>query len=233
MIHFADGAVFWSMHASAIHEYTLPGTVSPGTVAGALAASLRTAIGSVAIVPPRQDNFEELIQSIAKSADRASFARVYEFYAPRVRNYLVRLGMANNVAEELAQETMLTVWRKASYFDASRAGASTWILTIARNLRIDHHRRASGRDAAPDDPSQAQESPAPPDSSLIQAESEERVRQALASLSAEQAEIIKRLYFDEKPHSAIAQSLGLPLGTVKSRARLAIGHLRRLLDDLK
>ena len=99
------------------------------------------------VAAARTRDFNRDIQSIAETADRAAFARLYEHFAPRVTSYLTRLGAPANVAEELVQETMLSVWRKAASFDPSRAGASTWIFTIARNLRIDYLRR----DRAPAD----------------------------------------------------------------------------------
>jgi RNA polymerase sigma-70 factor (ECF subfamily) len=174
-----------------------------------------------------------LIQTIAASGDRSAFTALYEHFAPRVRSYLTRLGAAPNVAEELTQETMLAVWRKAAYFDPERAGASTWIFTIARNLRIDSQRRSKTPLELLPDPSEAPEAPPALDSVMISAERDERIRDAMSQLSKEQAEIVKLCYFQDKPHSEIARVLDLPLGTVKSRVRLALGRLRGLLDDLK
>ena len=178
-------------------------------------------------------DFNRLVLAIAASADRTAFAALYGHFAPRVKTYLTRLSAAPNVAEELAQETMLTVWRKASYFDPERASASTWIFTIARNLRIDHLRRNRSPASFETDPSEAPDEVSQPDSDLIASERLERVSEALVSLSPEQAEIVRLFYFQEKPHSEIASSLGIPLGTVKSRVRLALGRLRTLLDDLQ
>jgi RNA polymerase sigma-70 factor (ECF subfamily) len=173
-----------------------------------------------------------LIIAIARSGDRPAFTALYDHFAPRVKSYLARLGAPPNVAEELTQETMLSVWRKAGYFDPSRAAASTWIFTIARNLRIDHQRRVRNVEILPD-PSEEPDAPPGVDVALMSAERDERIRFALTQLSREQAEIVRLFYFQEKPHSEIARSLDLPLGTVKSRVRLALGRLRMLLDDLK
>ena len=172
---------------------------------------------------------ERLILDIAASADRGAFAQLFQHFAPRVKSYLLRLGASPSAAEELAQETLLTVWRKAAQFDPARAGASTWIFTIARNLRIDALRQE--RPAPP--PDQEPETAPPADLALFAAERESRVRRALMILSPEQAEIVQLSFFSEEPHSAIAHRLGLPLGTVKSRLRLAMGRLRALLEDLK
>ena len=144
---------------------------------------------------------------------------------------MLRLGAEPQQAEELAQETLLTVWRKAGAFDRAKAAPSTWIFTIARNLRIDAARRARRVEPA-DDPSDAADAEPAPDEALVAAQSETRVRQALLSLPTEQAEVVRLSFFSDKPHSEIAEELALPLGTVKSRLRLAMRRLRDLLADL-
>lgn len=169
------------------------------------------------------------IVAIALRGDRAAFAEVFDYFAPRVKSYLMRLGTAPDPAEELAQETLLTVWRKAATFDPSRAAASTWIFTIARNLRIDLARR-EGRSPPADDPSNFVAPPTAPDAALGVAQDEVLIRKAIATLSAEQAQVIRLAFFSDKPHSEIAEDLGLPLGTVKSRLRLAMARLRTLLE---
>ena len=173
-----------------------------------------------------------LILAIARSADRDAFVRLFRHFAPRVKTYLLRLGAAPALAEELAQEVMLTVWRKAGGFDPARGGAATWIFTIARNLRIDglrHERHGDGPAVA----AAAEPPPAPPaaDTLLAAAEQEARVRTMLQRLPAEQLQVIHLAFFEDKPHSAIERELGIPLGTVKSRLRLAMLRLRSLLDD--
>jgi RNA polymerase sigma-70 factor (ECF subfamily) len=172
-----------------------------------------------------------LIQAIAARGDRAAFAALFSHFAPRVKGYLLRLGASAASAEELAQETMLAVWRKAALFDPSRAGASTWIFTIARNLRIDALRRDR---PAPAEGDPSDERPEPQaDAVMLAAEREARVRAALKALPPEQVEIVELSFFSEEPHSAIAERLGLPLGTVKSRLRLAMGRLRAILEDVR
>ena len=169
--------------------------------------------------------------AIAADGDRAAFTQLFGHFAPRVKSYLLRQGASAQAAEELAQETLLTVWRKAALFDPARAGASTWIFTIARNLRIDAIRRDRPPLAA-DDPSDAAPQ-AEADAVVLAAERDLRIRRAMKALPQEQAEIIHLSFFSDEPHSAIAERLGLPLGTVKSRLRLAVGRLRALLEDLK
>lgn len=182
--------------------------------------------------PPSPDEQCQLIQAVATARDRDAFAELFTHFAPRVKSFLMRSGLTDTVAEEVTQETMLTMWRKASYFDPSRAGLSTWIFTIARNQRIDRLRR--GRVQTTDslfDPSDEQDAPLSGEEIAIVTERERQVRKALGALSNEQATIMRLSYFSEKPHAEIARELGIPLGTVKSRIRLALNRLRTLLDS--
>lgn len=175
-----------------------------------------------------------LLADVAGRRDRDAFAALFRHFAPRIKALMIRSGMTPMAAEELAQETMLAVWQKASYFDGSRAGASTWIFTIARNLRIDRFRRdrLSQGFAETVDPSGEPDAPPTGEAITLGLERERRVRSALATLSTEQARIVKLAFFAEKPHSQIASELGIPLGTVKSRIRLAMNRLRSALEDL-
>ncbi len=181
--------------------------------------------------PVSGEAFSEAIVAIAERGDRAAFASLFDHFAPRVKSYMLRLGAAPEAAEELAQETLLIVWRRAAGFDPTRAAASTWIFTIARNLRFDALRKS--RRAAIDQPAFAAEvqpvAPAWPDAALCALQDEDRVDRALDQLPADQARVVRLAYFSDHPHSEIAAELGLPLGTVKSRLRLAMGRLRALL----
>jgi RNA polymerase sigma-70 factor (ECF subfamily) len=180
---------------------------------------------------PAVANFSEMIAGIAARTDRQAFIGLFSHFAPRVKSYMLRLGCSPSQAEELAQETLLTVWRKAATFDPAKAAPSTWIFTIARNLRIDALRRERRPEPAPD-PSEAPDADPAPDAALAASQSEGRVRHAMLILPAEQAEVVRLSFFSDKPHSEIAAELGLPLGTVKSRLRLAMGRLREELGDL-
>lgn len=173
-----------------------------------------------------------LLAAIAARGDREAFARLFAHFAPRVKGYLMRLGLPDARAEELAQETMLTVWRRAEQFDPATDGAAAWIFTIARNLRVDAARRDR---VMPRLELLAEEPPPPPsaDAAIQSAQHTERVRAALARLPDEQAEVVRLSFFDDRPHAEIERALGIPLGTVKSRLRLAMARLRALLDDMK
>lgn len=179
----------------------------------------------------RSVSLDDLVLRIAANRDRDAFGELFRVVVPRVKALLMRLGTSPELAEEIAQETMLMVWRKASYFDMARASASTWIFTIARNLRIDAQRRKANRhEPLPDMTEVASEAPTP-EEEILAASRERRVAFALSALSPEQAEIVRLSFFSDVPHSEIARKLGIPLGTVKSRARLALARLRKLLEE--
>lgn len=173
---------------------------------------------------------EACIASIAQARDRESFIALFTHFAPRLKGYLVRHGADPRHAEELTQETFLTIWRKADQFDPTRATASAWIYTIARNLFFDFVRR----ERHPDDHRSRELEPIQltPEEELHATQSEARLRRAIESLPVEQAKVLRLAFFEEQTHGDIAVSLGLPLGTVKSRIRLATAHLRSALDDL-
>ncbi|XBQ17265.1 MAG: sigma-70 family RNA polymerase sigma factor [Oceanicaulis sp.] len=176
-----------------------------------------------------RDALDALVEATA-ARDRTAFASLFEFYAPRVKAYLLRLNAPEPLAEELAQEVMLTVWRKAHMFDRSQASASTWIFRIARNRRIDAARRAARPDLDGEDPLlQPPEITAPDDSAHAEGR-DRRVREALTDLPDEQLALLRMAFFDGLSHRDIADRMGVPLGTVKSRLRLAFDKLRRVLD---
>jgi RNA polymerase sigma-70 factor, ECF subfamily len=172
-----------------------------------------------------------LLLAIAGPRDRAAFVTLFGRYAPRLKAWFRRGGCAAEQADDLAQETMLSVWRKAESFDPDRAAAATWIFTIARNQRIDSLRRSSRPDPGADDPSMAPVDPIAPDVAYDVADRARRLREALRKLPAEQADVIRLSFFEDRPHAEIERSLGIPLGTVKSRLRLAMTRLRTQLGD--
>lgn len=171
------------------------------------------------------------IRAVADQQDRAAFERIFRHFAPRVKAYLVRVGGDAATAEEVMQETMVAVWRKAAQFDVSKSSPSTWIFTIARNLRIDVYRRERRPEIDPDDPVLAPEPEPAADSVIAGWQEAGRVNAALASLSAAEQAVLRLAYFEDEAQSAISKKLGIPLGTVKSRLRLAFGKLRAALDD--
>jgi RNA polymerase sigma-70 factor (ECF subfamily) len=174
-----------------------------------------------------------LIAAIARSGDRDAFAKLFDHFAPRVKGLLMRGGAPAELAEEVAQETLLAVWRKARLFDPAKASASTWIATIARNLRIDIARRETRARLSQVYEILDEEDPEQPDAVLSGAEREARVRAAMTQLSPDQYRVVELAFLEGYSHQEVAQRLAIPLGTVKSRLRLALSHLRGRLEDLR
>jgi RNA polymerase sigma-70 factor, ECF subfamily len=183
--------------------------------------------------PAEAPRWEVLIRAIATDQDRDAFARLFAYFAPRVKAFMQRSGVAADAAEELAQETMINVWRKADLFDPGTAGAAAWIFTISRNLRIDAYRRNQrGFDAIATEfefETEADDAMLP-DAAMIAKQDQTRIRAALGQLSPEQLRVVELSFFEQQAHVDIAATLGIPLGTVKSRLRLAMNRLRDLLD---
>ncbi len=177
---------------------------------------------------PKGPELARWLLAVATRGDRQAFASLFEHFAPRLIGFFSRAGLPRETAEEVTQETMIAVWTKAGLYDPREAGVSTWIYTIARNARIDRLRREGRRAKLETDvmEQQGEEFDASGEDILLVSERDVRVREAIGTLPPEQAEIIRLSYFAEKPHSEIARELGLPLGTVKSRLRLAILKIR-------
>lgn len=174
---------------------------------------------------------DDLIERIARVADREAFAELFRRFAPRIKSYLRRLGCETGQAEELTQETMVMVWRRATMFDRRRASAATWLFTIARNKRIDALRHERRPEIDPTDPALVP-GPAPSaEEPLLLRQRAGKLAAALAELPREQADLVRLAYFDDRSQSAIAEERRLPLGTVKSRLRLALARLRRSLEE--
>ena len=187
------------------------------------------------IRPPvlaRHDIMANLLRRVAERADNEAFRELYETYGPKVKAYMMRQGADAGTAEDLAQETLLTVWRKASLYAGHKGSMSTWIFTIARNLRIDRLRREVPWQELPHWRLAQPSEDAPPDEALAGKQQQERIRAALAELPAEQREVLVLAFIDGLSHSEIAARLALPLGTVKSRVRIAYQKVRAALGGL-
>ena len=182
--------------------------------------------------PKAKVEWADLIGRIAAHGDRDAFRLLFEHIAPRVTGLMLKAGASGEEAEEIAQDTLFAVWRKAAQFDPASAGAPAWIFTIARNLRIDAVRRSARAGfAVPDaeleylaDPADSQET------QISRREDTARIADAVALLSSEQSAAIRMSFIEDRPHSEIAEALRIPLGTVKSRIRLAMNRLKDLLE---
>jgi len=177
--------------------------------------------------------WDRLLLRIGSNRDRSAFKKLYEHFAPRLKSFLLRIGSDMSAAEEICQESMIMVWRRAETFNPNSAGASTWIFTIARNKRIDKLRKDNRPLPDLNDPSFFQIPVDKSDDILQRVEEEKKIKNALKNLPPEQAKLIISAYYEEKSHRKIADETNLPLGTVKSRIRLAINRLRTQFEELE
>ncbi len=169
-------------------------------------------------------DWADLLMQVRDRQDRAAFAQLFRHFAPRVKGFLMKSGAGAALAEECAQDVMATLWQKAHLFDPARASVATWVYTIARNKRIDALRKA--RRAEPEELDWGPE-PEPDQAEVMEAQQDtERLGQALAQLPAKQRALIEKAFYGDLSHSEIAAETGLPLGTIKSRIRLALDKLR-------
>lgn len=178
--------------------------------------------------------FALLAGRVAQNRDKDAFGELFDYFAPRVKAYLRRLNLDDSAAEDLAQEVMIVLWHKAHLFDGSKSSLGTWLFRVARNRRIDVVRRDKSGLLDPDEPMLQPSGEEPADEQMDAEQRDKRVRAAMAELPEEQIELVRMAFFLGLSHSQISDQTGLPLGTVKSRIRLAFGRLRRVLegDDL-
>ncbi len=167
----------------------------------------------------------EAVERIRTRRDQEAFVALFRHFAPRVKAYLMKSGAGETLAEECTQEVMATLWQKAHLFDPARASVATWVFTIARNRRIDALRRQ--RRPEPEDlPWGPEPEPDQAEALALQQESD-RLGAALARLPEKQRELVERAFYGDLSHTEIAAETGLPLGTIKSRIRLALERLRQ------
>ncbi len=174
---------------------------------------------TVAVTP------EALIARIAEMRDRAAYAALFSRFAPKLKAFAMGQGLTAAAAEDLAQDALLNVWRKAHLFDAHKATAVTWIYSIARNLRIDAARKAKRVKELPEDLWQS-DPDKPADEAMVLLQSAHSLKDVLATLPEEQMAILRLSFYEDLSHGDIAKALAIPLGTVKSRLRLAMTRLR-------
>lgn len=194
-------------------------------------ASSEGRLAGEALAEEDRIRFADLLVAVAEKQDRAAFSELFAYYAPRVKSYLLRLGSDNAQAEEISQDVMVTVWRKASLFDRSQASVSTWIFRIARNRRIDVFRRMKKPDLDPEETMLLPSGVEAPDARVDAMETEARVRAAMKDLPGEQLQLLQLSFYEGLSHSEIAAKLDVPLGTVKSRIRLAFSKMKANLDE--
>lgn len=172
------------------------------------------------------------IVAIAQERDRVAFEALFTHFAPRVKAYLLKNGAPAAAAEDLAQETLVSVWRKAALYDPAKATAATWIFTIARNLRIDAFRREKRPEIDLNDPALRIDAEPQADEALGLAQASAGLISLLAELPSDERTLLDMAYYQDKSQSTIASELGIPLGTVKSRMRRIFSKLRGDLSSV-
>lgn len=211
---------------------------------GATAAPARTANRQQTTLTQRSDNsgppsgktpdeWANTIEAIAQTRDRAAFTRLFRHFGPKIKAFGMSLNSgytSEAMADELVQDVMIKVWTKAGSFNSSKASANTWIFTIARNCRIDFLRKMKRIDSPlrAEDLWPVTEDPEPI-AVLMQSRDQVEVNEAMTTLAPEQRDVLREIYMKGKTHSEIAQETGIPLGTVKSRVRLALNKMRKTM----
>lgn len=200
-------------------------------MAGTDGRSRSCGCSSTAAADKISDVYGDLIEQVAETGDMRCFESIFRHYAPRLKAWGIRSGMSAAVAEELAQETMISLWRKAKTFERSRASASRWIFAIFRNKRIDYLRRNQLRETDLDRAVHVADDGADPEACVHINVAGRALQRALETLPEDQAIVLREVYFGCKSHREVAEELNVPLGTVKSRVRLALARMRLAVGD--
>lgn len=177
------------------------------------------------------EQLNRLLVAVAEHRDRRAFRALFAHFAPRLKAFVLSQRTDPGLAEEIVQETMLNVWRKAAQFEAAKASASTWVFTIARNMRIDLLRKAHRPEPDMDDPALVPDAEPPAHEQISREQEASRLKAALSSLPVEQQEILRMVFMEDTTHAEAAERLGIPLGTVKSRIRLALKRVRSEIGE--
>ena len=199
----------------------------PSSQTGSRASKQSTGLTESTVSEGRPFSGEYLLAAIADGGDRDAFRQIFEIYGPRIKRYVCSRGATETVAEEVVQEVMLKVWRKASLYDPTRAAANTWIHSIARRCMLDRLRGERRPEIEDDDPNRVEQST--PDEDLALAESQFALTHAIEALPSGELSVLRAAYFEGLSMSEIAERQELPLGTVKTRTRNALARLRSLL----
>lgn len=181
--------------------------------------------------PLSKINHEQLVSMVAQNRDRDAFRVLFEYFAPRLKSYLLNFKIPDQKAEDLAQDVMLTLWQKAEKFDPAKAKISTWLFRVARNKYIDQVRKQKYPEVNADDHIAVMVAPEKTDQNLQEKQVSGRIQKAMKVLNKDQQRVIELSFYKELSHSQIAEKTGLPLGTVKSKIRMAFQTLRKELGD--
>jgi len=195
-------------------------------------AKKRNNVVEISSKQKQNSEWQEMLARVGKTQDREAFHALFEHYAPLIKSFALSNTYSNNpaqFADELVQEVMIKIWNKASSYDTSVAGANTWIFTIARNCRIDMIRKHSRQNYPLESDELLEiedEDGIAPFQAVQQRSLEKEIRDCFDKLPHEQSQILAKVYLEGKTHNEVAAELDLPLGTVKSRVRLALNKLK-------
>lgn len=179
-------------------------------------------------------DLSDLLEQVGKDRDRGAFRQVFQHFAPRIRTFLVQRRLSGAQADDLTQDVMLTIWRRAESYDRTKSSPSTWIYTIARNQHIDYFRKtARAQQLDENDPHFHLNDDPAPDALVSRAEDVSTVIEALSTLPDDQRLVVDLAFKEGRSHRDIADLLDLPLGTVKSRIRLAMDKMRVCIGELE
>lgn len=187
-------------------------------------------VGNIIAMPQTysSSDLSDLLQQFSDKKDKQLYIQLFRHFAPKVKAYIIRLGLVESTAEELMQETMLAVWRKAHLYNRSKAAASTWIFTLARNQSIDWMRKQKYPEYSLDEWVEEVDDSDHQGEQLV---TSDRMEKAIAKLPENQAQVLYMSFFEGRSHSDISDRLGVPLGSVKSRIRLASEKLKMMWRD--
>ncbi len=183
--------------------------------------------------PASNQHLAHLLGLVAENRDKSAFAALFEHFGPRIKGFMMRKGADSELAEDLAQDTMITVWRKAHMYTLDKGSVSTWIFTIARNRRIDWARRLKGVQFSDITELEQPSDDVGADEVVLASQESETVKAAVEKLPADQKQVISMAFMEDMTQQEISQNLGVPLGTVKSRMRLAYQKLSKSLEALQ
>ncbi len=218
----------WCMMLDTYTAQKLDADVSHATYAAGNTAIWHLKDERVTRKDTNETDWAAALMAVRDHQDRDAFALLFRHFAPRIKGFLMKSGASPTLAEECAQDVMATLWQKAHLFDPARASVATWVFTIARNRRIDALRKA--RRPEPEDLPWGPEAEQDQHDALEMQQETDRLGAALAQLPQKQRDLIERAYYGDLSHSEIAAETGLPLGTIKSRIRLALERLRHQMS---
>ena len=173
------------------------------------------------------------LNDVSNSRDKKAFTGLFQFFAPKIQR-IARSKFPNEAqACEVVQETMSNVWRKAHLFDKDKGAATTWVYTVMRNVTFDMLRKIKGNkeDNLSDDIWPLAENLVSDDESFSDHLENKELLSVIENLPEAQQQVVKGFYFMEMSQEQLADHLDLPLGTIKSRLRLALAKLKVQLGD--